>query len=327
MEVNELSVNAMGGTELMMKRIYDSLDPKLLETVQIIPSRVRELKNDKIRILYCHDLAEDPEAEKALGNRRWERFHQIVFVSNWQMQQYIQKYDIPWSKCVVIPNAIDPVRAPAQDYSFLRTPDRPYKFIYHTTPHRGLNILCAVIDELAKKHPVHLDVYSSFKIYGWPDRDEQFRALFDEIDAHPNMTNHGSVSNDEVRNALKTADIFAYPCTWTETSCLALIEAMSAGLLCVHSNLGALFETSASWTTMYQYLENVNDHASALYQILDNALINWGSDIQQNQIKNQREYVNVFHNWNFRKHQWESLILSLQSEPREMPEPSFVYRT
>jgi UDP-glucose:(glucosyl)LPS alpha-1,2-glucosyltransferase len=323
METNELSVNAMGGTELMMKRVHGTIDPVLLEQVQIIPSRVRELNPEKIRILYCHDLPDDPEASKALSRRAWANFHKIVFVSNWQMQAYITKFEIPWSKCIVIPNAIEPISRPEKLLGF----NHPIRFIYHTTPHRGLNILYAVFNELCKHHQnIHLDVYSSFKIYGWQDRDEPFQEIFGQIDAHPNMTNHGTVSNDAIRLALGQADVFAYPSTWLETSCLALIEAMSAGLLCVHPNLGALFETSGSWTTMYQYNEDPNAHASWMFQILDQTLKHWNEDVMRTQINNQKSYADVFHNWTFRKPQWEQMINSLLKEPRELPEEMYVYQ-
>ena len=61
METNELSKNAMGGTELMLKRVYDGLDNDLLRHFQIIPSRVRELDENIKKILYLHDLPLDPE--------------------------------------------------------------------------------------------------------------------------------------------------------------------------------------------------------------------------------------------------------------------------
>ena len=43
MEINELSKNAMGGTELMMSRLHKNVDKELLDKFQIIPSRVRDL--------------------------------------------------------------------------------------------------------------------------------------------------------------------------------------------------------------------------------------------------------------------------------------------
>ena len=85
-EKNELNRVAKGGTELLMERLYSVFPLELLNKFQIIPSRVRELQEDKIRILYCHDLSEDPESGRALFDNGHTKFHKIVFVSNWQMQ-------------------------------------------------------------------------------------------------------------------------------------------------------------------------------------------------------------------------------------------------
>ena len=54
-----------GGTELMVKRITDNIDPKILENFTIIPSRFREsdLEDGKKPILWLHDLPNDPESQ------------------------------------------------------------------------------------------------------------------------------------------------------------------------------------------------------------------------------------------------------------------------
>lgn len=320
MEVNELSKNAKGGTELMLERVHSKMDPNLLKEVQIIPSRVRELKEDKIRILWQHDLPGDPESQH-LANRGWEKFHKIVFVSNWQMQQYIAQYDIPWSHCVVMQNAIDPIEKHDKEYDKIR-------IIYHTTPHRGLKILVPVFENLCKKYDnLELDVYSSFKIYGWEERDEPFKELFDKCEEHPNINYHGSVSNEEVREALKKAHIFAYPSIWPETSCLALIEAMSAGLLCIHSNYAALYETASNWTHMYQYKQDLADHANLFHSLMIDSIENIQDPLLIQKLKHQKAYVDGFYSINNRVIQWNALVESLLNEPRGLPKPSFVYRT
>jgi glycosyltransferase involved in cell wall biosynthesis len=268
-ERNETNVNSKGGTELLQERLYNGSVPReLLEQFQIIPSRVRELNEDKFRILWCHDLPGDPESE-VLKDSGWNKFHKIVFVSNWQMQAYINHYGIPWSHCEVIENSIDFINP-----SLARKKDEPVRICYTPTPHRGLHILFAAFEELCKKHDnIRLDVFSSFKLYGWEQRDEQYRYLFDKLNSHPKVTNHGTVSNDEIRTFLgRNGDIFVYPSIWPETSCLCLIEAMSAGLMCIHSNYGALPDTSAGFTYMYQFEEDENRHATKLYHLLNSAI-------------------------------------------------------
>jgi UDP-glucose:(glucosyl)LPS alpha-1,2-glucosyltransferase len=325
-EINNLSKGAMGGSELMLNRLYSTLPRDLLEQFQIIPTRLRDLKEDKFRIYWCHDLPGDPEVEKALANNGWHRFHRIVFCSNWQAQRFIDTYAIPWSKCLVLLNAIDAIE------EVEKVEDGTIRLIYHTTPHRGLNILLPVFTKLTERHPnIHLDVYSSFSLYGWKERDQEFKELFDFMEGNEKITNHGAVPNDEVRKALGNAHIFAYPSTWPETSCLCLMEAMSAGLNCVHPNYGALYETSANWTTMYHWHEEAQKHAEMFIMMLDNAIENINNENLKGRLASQRVYANAFYSWGIRAKQWEALLKSIvnQNESKEItaaPQKSdFVY--
>ena len=107
------------------------------------------------------------------------------------------------------------------------------------------------------------------------------------------------------------------------------MEAMSAGLVCVHPNFGALYETSANWTAMYQYDEDINNHAHLFYNILDAVIENYGDRNVQGRVAAQKNYADAFYSWDVRAVQWESFLASLLNEPRELPveTPSFVYKT
>jgi UDP-glucose:(glucosyl)LPS alpha-1,2-glucosyltransferase len=224
-ETNETNKNSKGGTELLQERLYDGSVPReLLKQFQITFSRVRNLDKDRFRIFYAHDLPGDPESE-FLKNEGWRAFHKLVFVSNWQMQAYINAYRIPWAMCEVIENSIRPLKPIADKIA-----DEAINICYTSTPHRGLHILYAAFEKLAEKREnIYLDVFSSFKLYGWEQRDEQYRELFEKMDKHPRVNNHGTKPNDEIREYLETDAISSHPSIWPETSCLCLIEAMSAG--------------------------------------------------------------------------------------------------
>lgn len=323
-EKNELSKNAMGGTELMLHRIYDGyISREVLEQFQIIPSRVRELKEDKFRIYIVNDLPGDPEVSRVLENDGWKKFHYIIFVSHWQAQRFIEMYSIDWSRTVVLLNAIPPIDKH----------DKPegINIIYHTTPHRGLNILLTVWDELTKRHPeIHLDVYSSFKLYGWQQRDEQFKDLFDFCKSKDNISYHGAISNDDVREALKKAHIFGYPSIWQETSCLCLMEAMSAGLVCVHPDYAALPETAANWTSMYHWHENIEEHAKIFLSMMDVTIqeLKNNPEEMKTRLISQKAYADIFYNWNNRRAQWDAFLRSIiQNNPEKgFPAEEIVYR-
>jgi glycosyltransferase involved in cell wall biosynthesis len=325
LETNELSKNANGGTEQQLQRLYDGKIPReLIQEFQIIPTRLREIKEDKYRFYYCHDLPQDPEVQH-LANGGWRKFTRLIFVSNWQAQQFMAQFEIPWSRCVVMLNAIMPI---PRVYLNEEHVNDTIRLIYHTTPHRGLNILLPVFDKLCETHKnIHLDVYSSFGLYGWKERDEQFQALFDYANEHKHITNHGAVSSEEVRSALGSAHIFAYPSVWAETSCLCLMEAMSAGLNCVHPNYGALYETAANWTSMYHWHENPNDHARMHYVMLDNAIKSVSNENMQSRLASQKVYTDAFYNWENRAMQWKALMQSIvdAKEDRSFLEEEFVY--
>lgn len=307
-ESNELDRNSMGGTELMKFGLYDRVDPKLLEKFQIIPSRVRELSETKKRIYWVHDLAQDPEMAH-LKDGGWEKFDAIVCVSHWQKQQIQNFLGVPSSKLTVLQNAIDPIE-------FDEKPDTKdgINIIYHTTPHRGLELLVPVMDWVTQTLPDikwHLDVYSSFEVYGWKERDKEYEELFQKIKDHPNMTYHGYKPNEEVKEALKKAHIFALPSIWQETSCIAMIEAMSAGCLCVHSSLAALPETTSNWTLMYDFTEDMNDHASRHALTLADALRLVDDENMQERLNMQKAYTDGFYDWQTRSKQWEVFLTSL----------------
>lgn len=263
---DDMTSKAMGGTELLAHRLVDNVPKKYLRNWQIHISRLAEVDKNKRQLLWVHDLATDP-AVAHLKNGGWEKFERIVFVSHWQQEMYNIYLGVPYHKGVVIHNAIEPI----EDHD--KPNDGKIRLIYTSTPHRGLDILYPVFDALCKVYDnIELDVYSSFKLYGWSGRDEPYQELFTKLSNHPKINYHGAVSNDKIREASKNANIFAYPSTWQETSCLCLIEAMSAGLTCVHSSLAALPETSMMQTMMYTYSDNVNHHANVFYANLHSAI-------------------------------------------------------
>lgn len=331
---NEVNEKSNGGTEMMARMLRDNFTEKELEHVQIIPSRMRELDETKHRIFWCHDLPNDPESKKALENNGHSKFAKLVFVSHWQKQQYINAYNLPYHKCTVMQNSIVPFDL---EETYKDKDDGKIRMIYHTTPHRGLDIAYNAINSLCETHKnIEFNVYSSFEIYGWKDRDEEYKELFSVIDDHPNMNYHGTVSNEEVRKAVAEAHILAYPSTWPETSCISLMEGMSAKCLCVHSDLAALPETAANWTYMYNYTDNRRDHVMTFAACLDQAiqLMTKNEESTNTRLMGMKSYADLFYNWELRKHQWKQLLESfhgIEPQPIQVLEDyqaeEFVYQS
>lgn len=302
---------AQGGTELMNKTLYERVDNALLDEFNIIKSRVRKVSDDKMNLLWLHDLWADPEAQHLKEPKSRARFARLVFVSNWQLQTYNLALGVPYSESIVLKNAIDPIQWKEKSKNQVR-------LIYHTTPHRGLQLLVPVMEELAKIHgdKIHLDIYSSFEAYGWKERDEPYLDLFERAKAHPQMTYHGFQPNSVVRQALQKAHIFAYPSIWQETSCIAAIEAMSAGCEVVCPNLAALPETTGGFADMYHWNEDMNYHANVFANILNRTINNIYDDNVQKKLMYAKNYIDNFYNWELRSAEWTGLLQGLIREKK-----------
>jgi UDP-glucose:(glucosyl)LPS alpha-1,2-glucosyltransferase len=302
-------IGARGGTEMMMDGLRRYVPHELLDKFNIICSRVTgQIDPNQNNLLWLHDTWDDPESQHLADDDSRKRFKRLVFVSNYQQATYNVGLGVPHSDGVVLPNAIDPIEPHEK-------PKGTINLIYHTTPHRGLELLYPVCEYLAKEgYDFHLDVYSSFSIYGWSQRDEPYKELFQKISQHPNMTYHGYQPNEVVREALKKAHIYAYPNIWPETSAISVIEAMSAGCSIVCPNYAALPETTAGFAAMYPFTEDVNAHANRHVSVLAEVMDGFWDEGNQNKLRFQKMYTDNFYSWELRSRQWTSFLSNMKPE-------------
>ena len=307
---DKLNLKSNGGTELMMRGLESRLESKDLEDVVIsrsITALAKEPKS-KVRIYWTHEVpasSQQPGDEYSLYlNSRWDVCDATAFVSNWQMNEYLGRYKMVWSdwdRVRVLHNAIDPIEEHTK-------PDDKIRLIYMSNPNRGLDILYEVFVELDKKYSnLELMVFSSASLYGLNHEDAPWLELFKKMEAHPNIRYHKAVPNSEIRAALKQSHILAYPCIWGETSCISLIESMSAGLLCVHPNSAGLFETSMNLTNMYRYRRDRKEHMEAFKEALDSSIqqiINGKTD----HLKIQKQAADFAYSWEKRVLEWKNFI-------------------
>ncbi len=317
LNIDAVSKKAMGGTELMQKWLFEELEkrePGLKDKFQWIMTRVRRLDPEKQRILWIHDLASDPEVQHLKDKENWNKFERIVFVSHWQQYQFKTHLGFPYDKGVVIQNAIRPILEHEKPKE-----DGKINVCYFSTPHRGLELLLNAWEFMRKELKdglnAELNIYSSFKLYDRPHLDEQFRHIYKRAQDMDGVNYHGTVSNDEIREALKTQHIMAYPSIYEETSCITLMEAANAGCLCVVPNLGALPETGANFPWMYGYEEDPDKHTQVHGHILGRSIQHFWDDDVQNLLKIQRSYFDMFYNWDLRAGQWQQFLHAIEDSP------------
>lgn len=287
---------------MMISGLKKKLPADLLDKFQIICSRVRELEPNKKRILWLHDTYDDPENDHLKDPKNWEKFDLFVFVSYYQFTTYHLNFGIPHNKSLILNNAIEPLKIGNK-------PDDVVRLIYHTTPHRGLGLLVPAFIEIAKRYQnITLDVFSSFDIYGWKDRNVPYEPLYEMCRKHPQINYHGTQSNDVVREYLSASHIFAYPCIWPETACISAMEALSANCRIVFPDFAALPETIFDHTYMYRYDEEPIQHCRKFMYVLENAIL----DVtQKKSFTSTAKLARVKYGWHQRAAEWEQLLRNM----------------
>jgi glycosyltransferase involved in cell wall biosynthesis len=269
----------MGGTELMFEELKRRLPDSVWGNYSIF-NYLSQADFTK-KTIYWNQLSWDQQAVQFLKDRDLvEKIDHFVFVSHWQAEQFRQRYNIPGYKTHVLKNASLGVETrPVGPRSIV-------KLCYTSTPWRGLNVLLRAWEILQPRN-CELHVFSSCHIYGpeFGKSDAQYAALYEKCRATPGIVYRGSIPNPQLRGELPNFDLLAYPCTFEETSCIAVIEALSAGLRVVCSNLGALPETTEGWARLYPYLMDHETHARRFSTILSSEIEKvrdggWDSSLQ-----------------------------------------------
>lgn len=307
--IDYVAANAASGTELMMKGLDQRLSKDLNDKFSIGRAVGLFKHNPTVNIYWTHNLPTQriiPEIEEhqTLNSPdRWSIIDGVVFVSEWQKQEYIKHYnftelDYPYLK--VLKNAIIPIEPHTK-------PSGNIKLIYTSVPERGLQILYNVFEVLSKKYnDIELDVYSSYKIYGIPKADLVHKKAIDACRAHPKINYYGTVSNSEIRKGFKQAHIFAYPSKFQETSCISLIEAMSAGCVCVHPDIAGLSETAGGYTNMYETPKNLGEYHVFLERALEQAIDQVRSGCVDT--SKQIQFANNEYSWDNRIVEWNDYL-------------------
>ena len=304
-----INQNPRGGTELQFEYLRKNVDSKLLNQVQIctsVPESI-PLSKDKINILWQKNSYDQPNLAPWFKDKsNHKKYDWYVFNSNWNFEKFRMMFDIPLERSLVIKNAVDTIEPTPTTYK----KGDPIKIIHHCTPWRGLSVLLGAM-QLVKNPLISLDVYSSTEVYGknfHKKTDVIYKALYDQARQLPNVNYIGYKPNEYIKQHLKDYRLFVYPSIWEETFCISLIEAMAAGLYCVTTNYGALFETGAEFPMYIPYSDNYESLARKFAQGIEVAAQSLEAPGIQDHLKMQRDYVNRFYNWNVKSISWTRFL-------------------
>ena len=195
-------------------------------------------------VLWLSHAADRPVVAALAEPQERDGWSGFAFVSEWQRERYIEQFGIPRDKARVQRNAISP--------AFAETPLEPAWFehgeqpvlVYTSTPFRGLDVLLLAFRTIRKEIPqLRLRVFSSMAIYQVTAAQDEYRHLYAQCLAD-GVDYRGPLGQTRLAQELRGVAGLAYPSTYAETSCIAVLEAMAAGAFIFTTSLGALPETT-----------------------------------------------------------------------------------
>jgi len=293
-----------GGTELQLGFLQKHVDAKLLDQVQIttsVPGKI-PLHPTKVNILWQKNSYDQPNLAPWFKDKsNHKKYDWYVFNSHWNYEKFRMMYGLPTEQCAVIKNGIVKIQ-PTKPY----IKGEPIKIIHQNTPWRGLNVLLAAM-QLVKNPLITLDVYSSCEVYGKDfaeANDKHYQELYDQAKQLPNVNYIGYKSNEYILEHLQDYKMYVYPSIWEETSCISLLESMAAGLYCITTDYGALFETGAEFPMYIPYSNDYENLAKRFAYGIHAAAENLDHSSIQDHLRFQSEYTNRYYNWNKQASSW-----------------------
>ena len=300
---------AQGGTELQLSFLQKHVDPKILDQVQIctsIPEKV-PLHPTKVNILWQKNSYDQPNLHPWFKNKsNHHKYDWYVFNSHWNCEKFRMMFELPTDKCLVIKNGIEKIDPIITHYK----KGDPIRMIHHNTPWRGLSVLLGAM-QLVKNPLITLDVYSSTEVYGkdfYDQNDQYYTELYEQAEKLPNVNYIGYRPNKYIRENLKNYRMYVYPSIWEETSCISLLESMAAGLYCLTTNYGAIFETGAEFPIYVPYSNDYKSLAKKFAMGIDAAAQSLHTKAIQEHLNFQMIYTNRYYGWEKQAAFWTTFL-------------------
>ena len=188
---------------------------------------------DNIGAVYywIHDIL--PMTHSGIFQTHSKKFKKIIAVSDWQIENTIKQFNIPRENFMIIENAINLDRfTPRSEIK-----KEKYRFIYSSSPERGLEFLLDIIPKIKEKY-----YETTLHIFAYRDAIKNLcgNEFLEIIDQNDYIYLHPRVSQKELAIEFMKSDVWLYPTDFEETYCITAVEAMAAGVLCAAVSIGSL---------------------------------------------------------------------------------------
>jgi beta-1,4-mannosyl-glycoprotein beta-1,4-N-acetylglucosaminyltransferase len=309
-----LNPDGTGGTEIMGRAWQDLVLPAAPDLADwhwcVIPGD-NIIAPDNSNIVWLHPHHMEEGLEQLMDKQFQKHFKAYVFVSDWQYERFMERFQLPMEKCYVLKNATQP-------FEKHEKPNGKLQLMFHPNPIRGLDVLLEAIklipeedfdlhifheldpDERKKQHLEGIQTYEYSHV--GPQEEAFLRYCLRLAQEDKRIVRHTRTNNSKVREQLMKTHIFAYSSYFMETSCICMIEALCAGCSVLSSNLAALPETSLGFARQYGFIPDRQKHIERFARELKRTITEYREDKFDNTL--QVEMTNKYYSWDTRVEQW-----------------------
>ena len=301
--------HTIGGTEYQGRMFHEKILPNSPNfqnyLCMILPGK--NLDNHSVErfdgeiIFWAHCLPSQfgPEVTEFFwsGGEITDKIKYVIVPSEYAKDKFNKETGFPKEKLYVIPNGIEPLKYNPDKFKNVKK----VKITHTSGPNRGMMILLNSLQYIDQDF--QLDIFNDF----YPEM-----YLDNEVMHDDRITFYGRTPRKTMYRYLEDSHLQAYPPIFLETFCIAMAEAMSAGLLPVYTNVGSLPEVIKGHGLYLDDVDNkfikdgvfqgddyAEEYAKILSQGIDQILSGkWDP-------REQIEYINSNYGWDTVASKWK----------------------
>ncbi len=190
---------------------------------------------DAPTFVWSHDL-------QTQGVENFAGYDKVFCLTPFHKSYMMATQGVPDHKIHVTRNGINPDRFKDGPWE-----KDPYRFVFGSSPDRGLDRAMRVLDKVREKYPkVTLHIH-----YGWEHLDKygltELRVRLQQMveERKDWVTYHGATQQDALMASYKQSSYNVQPSDWIETSCISAMELLACGVYPIFRRVGGVSDTLA----------------------------------------------------------------------------------
>lgn len=197
---------------------------------------------DAPTFIWCHDL-------QTQGIENHTQYVKAMALTPFHRNYMRATQLVPDDKIMLTRNGIRPERF----QEVAKSPKDPFRFVFGSSPDRGLDRAMRVLDRVRIKYPaITLHVHYGIEHlprWGHQVLHDKLKVMFAE---RPWVTYHGATQQDALMESYKRSSYCVQPSDWIETSCISVMELAGCGVYPIFRAVGGVCDTLAPFVANNQ---------------------------------------------------------------------------